>query len=211
MMLIKMLLNKLLILSFYFLLIIYIFINEHVIRIINRIRKCRKRREEVILLKLIACIDSDGGIGKEGKLLFEIQEDMERFKRLTIGKTVVMGRKTWDSLPKKPLPNRKNIVFSRKSPDLQGAEVTKDKEYILELAKKEDVYIIGGQEIYELFINEADCLELTEVDGTKNADKFFPIFDVDNYKITYFADVPSEKFSGVFKTYESKRYRNLKG
>jgi|SRR5690625_77953 len=156
------------------------------------------------MLKMIACISSDGGIGNKNKLLFQISEDMERFKRKTMGNTIVMGRKTWESLPKKPLPNRRNIVFSKTETVLEGAEVVQDINHILTLAETEDVYIIGGTEIYKMFLDEVSVIELTEIDGVYPADRYFPEIDVNKFKVTYLADMESGAYTGVFKTYERK-------
>jgi len=154
------------------------------------------------MLKLIACVTSDGGLGKDNKLLVKMDEDMEHFKRKTIGHTVVMGRKTWESLSRKPLPNRRNIVMTNQPESIPGAETVNSIEDIIGLSKKEDVFIIGGAEIYSLFLEHAQVLEMTEVDGVFPADTFFPEFDNSKFKVTHCTDVEGSNLYGVFKTYE---------
>lgn len=158
------------------------------------------------MLKMIACINSNGGIGRNNKLIIQMAEDVERFKSKTMGNIVVMGRKTWESLSRKPLANRENIVLTRKNILLEGAKIVNNPRDIIHLAEEstEDVYIIGGAEIYRLFIEDADVLELTEVDVDNEADAFFPDFNEDDFNVTYVSDVFSEKYDGVFKTYERK-------
>ena len=121
---------------------------------------------------MIYACDLKGAIGKDGDLPWKQSSDLQHFKRITIRKTVVMGRKTWDSLPSGGLPNRRNIVMSRTQ--RQDVEVM-DFEQILELSQNEEIIIIGGGEIYSLFIDH--CKEIhrtiihTEVEG---ADTYAP-------------------------------------
>jgi dihydrofolate reductase len=108
---------------------------------------------------------------------------MKFFKETTTGSTVIMGRKTFESLPK-ALPNRRNIVISRnRKLSLDGAEVVGDIESALRASEGENVFIIGGGRIYEQFLPLADKLYLTEIDAEcKDADTFFPAFDKKQYK-----------------------------
>lgn len=120
------------------------------------------------MITMIACVDINNGIGNsEGGLLFKIEEDLKHFKSVTSGKIVVMGRKTWVSLPKKPLEKRKNYILTRdKSFQPIGAKVVHSVEEVLKLSKKNDVFIIGGGEVYELFLEYADKIILTHVHTT---------------------------------------------
>ena len=124
------------------------------------------------MLTMIYACDTNGAIGKDGDLPWKQSSDLKHFKRITIRKTVVMGRKTWDSLPSGGLPNRRNIVMSRTP--RQDVEVM-SFEQILELSEDEELIIIGGGEIYSLFLQH--CKEIhrtiihTEVEG---ADTFAP-------------------------------------
>src|SRR5471030_990452 len=109
---------------------------------------------------LILAAAENGDIGKDGAIPCRISDDLKRFKALTMDKTIVMGRITWDSLPKKPLPGRRNIVVTRQ-PDwrAQGAE-TMSLDTALALP---DLFVIGGAEIYREALARADRIELTEV------------------------------------------------
>ncbi|WP_431052800.1 dihydrofolate reductase [Roseateles sp. L2-2] len=132
-------------------------------------------------LTLIAALDSARGIGRDNELLVRLPEDMARFKALTLGHTVVMGRKTWDSIPAKfrPLVQRRNLVLSRQPGlKLEGAEVfaTLD-EALAACAPDEAVFVMGGAQVYELTLPRADALELTEIDAAFDADAFFPAVD----------------------------------
>lgn len=134
---------------------------------------------------MIACLDMNFGIGDDkGNLLFDLPKDMEHFKSITTGKTVVMGRKTWDSLPVKPLPKRKNIVLTKdESFKVEGnAKVVNSIEEVLELSKSKDIYIIGGAEIYNQFMPHADKLILTHVHSVNFSGRvFFPEYDMQEW------------------------------
>lgn len=115
-------------------------------------------------------------IGKSGSLLWHIPEDLKHFKEITFGGAVIMGRKTWESLPKRPLPGRLNIVVTRNSEyKAEGAQIAFSLEEALQFAKNSPAFIIGGGEIYRQGISFADRLYLTEVDETdEEADTYFP-------------------------------------
>ena len=127
-------------------------------------------------INIIAAVAKNRAIGFENKLIYWLPNDLIRFKALTTGHTIVMGRKTFESLPKGALPNRRNIVLSRTTQELPGCEVFPTLETALDSCKPdEDVYIIGGAHVYEQAIDFADRLCLTEVDDTPaEADAFFP-------------------------------------
>jgi len=132
-------------------------------------------------LTLIAALDRARGIGRDNELLVRLPEDMARFKALTLGHTVLMGRKTWDSIPAKfrPLVQRRNLVLSRQ-PDLalDGAEVFATIDAALAACGAgEAVFVMGGAQIYDLTLPLADALELTEIDAGFDADAFFPAVD----------------------------------
>lgn len=134
------------------------------------------------MINIVAAISSkDRGLGKNGELIFSIPEDMTRFKKLTEGHPVIMGRKTWESLPEKfrPLSNRTNIVITRDMDyNARGAYVVTSIEHALTLAKTregaEEIWVIGGGEIYNIALPFADRLYLTLVNEEKEADAFFP-------------------------------------
>lgn len=132
-------------------------------------------------ITLIAGIAKNNCIGKNGTLPWHIPEDLKHFKKLTTGKIVLMGRKTWESLPEKfrPLPNRKNIVITRQQaytvPD--SVEVYNNIPDAFAAHKNSDMMIIGGGEIYKKTIDLAHYLEITHVHQTVEGDAFFPDID----------------------------------
>lgn len=133
---------------------------------------------------IVAAVARNGAIGIEGRLPWRIPEDLARFKRLTMGHAVVMGRATYESIGR-PLPGRRNIVLSR-SVDLnyQGVEVAGSLDGAIETARShgEDAFIIGGAEVYRSALPVADRMELTEVDSEPEADTWFPEVDWSNWQ-----------------------------
>lgn len=131
---------------------------------------------------IIAAVAKNGVIGKDNQLLWNIPEDMAHFKALTQGHTVLMGRKTWESLPPRfrPLPGRRNIVISRQSDySALGAELANSLQAGIALAKDDEtVFVIGGAEIYQQAMGVANRLEISEVDLTPEGDSKF--FDIDS-------------------------------
>lgn len=133
-------------------------------------------------LVLIAAVARNGAIGRGGVMPWHLPEDLAHFKRLTMGCPVVMGRRTWDSLPPRfrPLPGRRNVVVTR-NPGWQadGAEAVSSLEAALEgLAEAGTVFVIGGGELYAQALPRVDRLELTEIElDVPDADTFFPAFD----------------------------------
>lgn len=128
---------------------------------------------------MIAVMDKNRAIGAGGALLWDLPGDMAHFRACTVGKTVVMGRTTYESIGH-ALPGRRNIVLSRGLAALPDAEVVRNVEQVLESAEHEDIWIIGGQQIYEQFLSYADELYITAVDDiARNADRFFPPFESD--------------------------------
>ena len=135
------------------------------------------------MISIIAAVAKNRAIGFENKLIYWLPNDLKRFKALTTGHTIVMGRKTFESLPKGALPNRRNVVLSRTTKELPGCDVYPSLEEALKSCKPdEDIYIIGGARVYEQALPFTDRLCLTEVDDTpKEADAFFP--DYSNWQI----------------------------
>ncbi len=139
-------------------------------------------------LTLIAAVARDRGIGRGNELLARIPEDMARFKALTLGHPVIMGRKTWDSIPARfrPLPGRRNLVLSRQPGlQLEGAETFASLEAALAAcAEAPEVFVMGGAEIYALALPRAEVLELTEL-GTvfEGADAFFPAWSSEQFQL----------------------------
>ena len=130
-------------------------------------------------INIIAAVDRNRAIGYQNKLLYWLPNDMKRFKALTTGHTIVMGRKTFESLPKGALPNRRNIVLSRTTKELPGCEVFPSLQKALAHCQAdEEIYVIGGASIYEQAMKVPDRLCLTEVDdAAEQADAYFPPYD----------------------------------
>lgn len=127
-------------------------------------------------ISIIAAVARNRAIGKDNKLLYWLPDDLRRFKALTTGHTIIMGRRTFESLPKGALPNRRNIVLSRTVHDFPGCDVyTSLDEALKHCSDEEDIYIIGGANVYAQAIDRADRLCLTEIADTPDgADAFFP-------------------------------------
>lgn len=127
-------------------------------------------------INVIAAVAENKAIGFENKLLYWLPDDLKRFKQLTTGHTIIMGRKTFESLPKGALPNRRNVVLSRGVTSLPGCDVYSSLDEALNhCTPDEDIYIIGGASVYEQALPLADRLCLTEVKDTPcDADAFFP-------------------------------------
>jgi len=158
---------------------------------------------------IIAAVAKNRVIGKDNTLIWNIPQDMAHFKALTSGQTVVMGRKTWESLPPRfrPLPGRRNIVISRQ-PDYAapGAEVATSLDAALQLASAaKQVFVIGGEQIYTQAMPVADRLEITEVDLEPEGDAWFPVIDATNWAITQKNTPSSQSGTGFsFVTYRRK-------
>jgi dihydrofolate reductase len=132
------------------------------------------------MIVIIAAVAKNGIIGRDNTLPWHLPEDMRHFKALTSGHAVIMGRKTWESLPAKfrPLPQRRNIVVSR-NPDFRavGAEIAGAPEEAMKLGAGETAFVIGGAELYAHALPLAQRLELTEIDAEFPGDAYFPAFD----------------------------------
>ena len=130
-------------------------------------------------ISIIVAIAKNNAIGFENKLLYWLPNDLKRFKALTTGHTIIMGRKTFESLPKGALPNRRNIVLSRQDIDFPGAERFNSLEAALSQCRdEEEIYIIGGASVYQEAMPLADKLCVTHIDDTpEQADAFFPEID----------------------------------
>ena len=139
------------------------------------------------MICIIAAVAQNGAIGYQNDLLYHLPNDLRRFKSLTSGHTVIMGRRTFDSLPKGALPNRRNIVLSRNVKELPGAEVYSSLTKALDTClPDEEVFIIGGSSVYAEAFPLADRLCLTEVfDTPAEADAFFPTYNNDDWEVTF--------------------------
>lgn len=159
------------------------------------------------MLTLIAAIARDRAIGADNRLPWHLPEDLAHFRDLTRGHPVIMGRKTWESLPERfrPLPGRRNLVVSR-NPDYlaPGAETMPSLTAALDATSGTTPFVIGGTELYTLALPHADRLELTEIDqSVPNADAWFPPFSPREWRET--RRLPQISATGVsfaFVTYE---------
>ena len=133
-------------------------------------------------ISMIAAVGKNNELGKNNDLIWHFKEDMQFFKATTLGATVVMGRKTFESLPK-ALPKRRNIVISNNKDYIaEGAEVVQSVNDALEATEGEDVFIIGGASIYEAFLPYASVIYLTEIEAVcPDAEAFFPDFNKEEY------------------------------
>ncbi len=139
------------------------------------------------MISIIAAVSENNAIGFEGKLLYWLPADLKRFKALTTGHTIIMGRKTFESLPKGALPNRRNIVLSRREQDFPGAErFASLAEALASCSADEDIYIIGGASVYAEALSLAHRLLLTEVHDTPaEADAYFPAFSKEEWQLAF--------------------------
>jgi len=137
------------------------------------------------MISIIVAVSDDLGIGRNNDLLWHIPEDLKRFKRLTMGKCIIMGKKTWESLPKKPLPGRKNIVITDIPSECIECSVTaySIEDAINKCDKNEEAFVIGGGSIYRQFMNIADRLYITHVHRKAPADVWFPKIDLRKWRI----------------------------
>jgi len=127
-------------------------------------------------VSMIAAVARNGAIGYENKLIYWLPNDLKRFKQLTTGHTILMGRRTFESLPKGALPNRRNCVLTRSTKAIPGCECFKNWEAFAATCRDdEEIFIIGGASLYRSLLDKADRLCLTEVfDTPAHADTFFP-------------------------------------
>lgn len=139
------------------------------------------------MLSIIACISqTNRAIGYQNRLLYHIKSDLTRFRELTTGHTIIMGRKTYESLPNGALPHRRNIVVSNSMKEMEGCEVYPNLEAALKAAegKTEETFIIGGESIYRQSLPAAHKLYLTVVDDApQQADAFFPEINPEEWEL----------------------------
>jgi dihydrofolate reductase len=144
------------------------------------------KQDIIMSISIIVAIARNGAIGFENKLLYWLPNDLKRFKALTTGHTIIMGRKTFESLPKGALPNRRNIVLTRQDIEFPGAERYGSlEEALAHCTGEEEVFIIGGASVYQEALPLADKLCITHIEDTPaQADAFFPAIDPAVWKET---------------------------
>ena len=135
-------------------------------------------------IQAIVAIDENGAIGRQGDLLCHLPADMKHFKEVTMGHSIIMGRKTFESFPRRPLPGRQNIVITRNA-DWQypGVTVVHSLEEAIASAETDIVFIIGGAQVYEQALPLVDVLHLTQIHARwASADAFFPALNMDQWQ-----------------------------
>jgi dihydrofolate reductase len=155
------------------------------------------------MISIIVAVSEDLGIGKNNELLWHLPEDLRRFKKLTYGNTVIMGKKTWESLPKRPLPGRKNIVLTDIPREIIDCSVTaySIEDALSKCEKGEEIFVIGGESVYRQFINFADRLYITHVHKKTAADVYFPEIDQKIWKVIEKEVFNPEDKEGIPYTY----------
>lgn len=158
------------------------------------------------MISLIVAASTNHVIGAQGKLPWKLPDDLKRFKRLTMGKPIVMGRRTWESIGR-PLPGRQNIVLTRQQHfNAEGCDVAVSPAAALSIAHDAaEIMVIGGSQVYELFLPKAARLYLTRVHDVSDGDAFFPEIDTLSWQLVereaHAADAAHE-FAFEFRTYE---------
>ena len=135
------------------------------------------------MISIVVATDKQGGIGKDNALLWHLPNDLKRFKAITSGHPIIMGRKTYDSIGR-PLPNRTNIIITQnKDLQLDGCVIVHTLEDAIKACEGKDAYIIGGGSIYEQAMSIADKIYLTLVDVSLEADTHFPVIDENEWNV----------------------------
>lgn len=160
------------------------------------------------MITVIAAVAENNALGKENQLLWHLPDDFKRFKTLTSGHYIIMGRKTFESFPK-PLPNRTHVIISRQANyQPEGCIVVNSLEQAIEACPKtEEVFIIGGGEIYRQSIAVADKLDLTKVHASFEADTHFPEIDPSQWQLIFEEHHPKDErhdYAFTFQTFTRK-------
>jgi len=155
------------------------------------------------MISIIVAVSEDFGIGNKNELLWHLPEDMKRFRKLTYGKTVIMGKKTWESLPKRPLPGRKNIVITDVPGECIDCSITAYSidDALSKCEQGEEIFVIGGGSIYRQFMNIADRLYITHVHKKAPADVYFPKIEREVWKVIEKEEFKPEDNNGILYTY----------
>ncbi len=160
------------------------------------------------MLTIIAAAAENNALGKNNQLVWHLPDDFKRFKKLTSGHHIIMGRKTFDSFPK-PLPNRTHVVITRQDNfGKEGILAVNSLERAIEISSEDpQPFVIGGGEIYKMAVNLADKIELTRVHGSFEADTYFPEIDENKWELVSeeFHDRDTKhKYAFTYLTYERK-------
>lgn len=160
------------------------------------------------MITLIAAVAENNALGKDNQLLWHLPNDFKRFKNITSDHYIIMGRKTFESFPK-PLPNRIHVIITRQKNYVQENCIIVDslQNAIAVCPSDEEVFIIGGGEIYTQSIEIADKLDITRVHHTFDADTFFPVIDMEKWELTSSVFNPKDEkhlFDYTFQTFLKK-------
>lgn len=167
-----------------------------------------KAEKDKLMISIIVAMDEENGIGKDNRLLTHLPNDLKWFKNLTLNHTVIMGRKTYQSLPNGALPNRRNIVLSHSLKSLPDALVVGDLDQVWDfLDNQEENFVIGGAEIYRQFLPYVQKLYITKIHHVFNADTFFPEVDFKDWVLIEKIFNPADeknKYAHTFLIYKRK-------
>lgn len=145
-------------------------------------------------LSMIAAVGNNLELGYKNQLLCHLPIDLKHFKEITTGHPVIMGDRTWESLPKRPLPNRRNIVVSLDDVHFQGAETMHSIEQVLEqITPEEEFFIMGGATMYKLFLPYAEKLYLTRIQASFTADVYFPTIQEEEWILAENEFIPHDE------------------
>jgi dihydrofolate reductase len=161
------------------------------------------------MISIIVAIAENMAIGKNNDLLWHIPADLKRFKSITSGHPVIMGKRTWESLPRRPLPNRRNIVITDiPGEQIEGCEMAYSIDEAIDRCKpEEENFIIGGASVYRQFLPHADRLYLTLVQKSYDADVFFPEIDFTKWKLISREDFPADEVNDF--AYSNETYSRI--
>jgi dihydrofolate reductase len=155
------------------------------------------------MISIIVAVSEDWGIGKDNELLWHIPEDLKRFKKLTFGNTVIMGKKTWESLPRRPLSGRKNIVLTDDPKECIDYSVTaySIEDALSKCEKGEEIFVIGGGSVYRQFMPIAERLYITHVHSSAPADVYFPEIDPEIWEVVVKEEFKATENDNIPYTY----------
>lgn len=153
-------------------------------------------------LTIIVAADQKNGIGIKNDLPWRLSDDLKRFKAITTAHTIIMGRNTWFSLPRRPLPNRRNIVLTNEAINEEGAELAWSIDEVMGLCDPQNEnFIIGGDSIYRQFLPFCQKVLLTRVNGDFDTDTFFPDLDPQIWHQESESELMTDSVSGITYTY----------
>jgi dihydrofolate reductase len=163
------------------------------------------------MISIIVAVSEEWGIGKDNELLWHISEDLKRFKKLTFGNNVIMGKRTWESLPRKPLSGRKNIVLTDNPNETIENSVTAYSidDALSKCEHDKEIFIIGGGSIYRQFLPITDRLFITHVHRKAPADIYFPEVDLNIWEVTDKEEFNGEGDNDIPYTYTIYKRKNL--